>query len=303
MSSLSAFTSLVPSPVLAARAYVLKLDMFLASIANVGPGANQRMVVGTMQVFEKWLWHKGQAAEVTWSWEEELREWCMARCMENSGAAWLAPFEANFAPAPPLIDKQLASLLADDGPFSVSNLSALKVATYVEPLVQMDLACQELEAVAAEELADESTAQDNKEADNEDEAPVTPKTVLTIGSSSPSPAVVKRASKSTTPSKWRSQKVVPQYKHNFEKAVLVHRTQAFVLAQWSLATAGGTTFISTASLALPTAQELGIAVDVAVLEPTTPKGKAKVIAMPQKWRASSSGNEQPVKRSQSSTAS
>ncbi|KAG6893456.1 hypothetical protein C0992_009904, partial [Termitomyces sp. T32_za158] len=118
MSSPSASTSLISPAVLAARAYVPKLDMFLASIANVGTGADQKTVVGAMRVFEKWLWHKGQAAEVSWSREGELREWCMARYVENAGAAWLAPFEANFAPAPPSIDEQLASLLADDGPFT-----------------------------------------------------------------------------------------------------------------------------------------------------------------------------------------
>ncbi|KAG6869825.1 hypothetical protein C0992_001879, partial [Termitomyces sp. T32_za158] len=96
MSSPSASTSLISPAVLAARAYVPKLDMFFASLANVGTGADQKMVVGAMRVFEKWLWHKGQAVEVTWSREHELREWCMARYVENAGAAWLAPFEANF---------------------------------------------------------------------------------------------------------------------------------------------------------------------------------------------------------------
>ncbi|KAG6869973.1 hypothetical protein C0992_001410 [Termitomyces sp. T32_za158] len=61
MSSPSASTSLVSPAVLAARAFVPKLDMFLASIANVGTGADQKTVVGAMRVFEKWLWHKGQA--------------------------------------------------------------------------------------------------------------------------------------------------------------------------------------------------------------------------------------------------
>ncbi|KAG6879174.1 hypothetical protein C0992_004639 [Termitomyces sp. T32_za158] len=256
MSSPSASTSFVSPAVLAAWSYVLKLDMFLASIVDVSPDADQWMVVGTMRVFEKWLWHK----------------------VANPG--W---FED---PAPPSIDEQLASLLADDGPFTLwTELSPdSKVAAYVKPLVQMKLACQEhkwaeaaaqsmavmsaereaelleewrvvlaelmarrmanaraagfleaktvgvetggeavetgetvlqgaaaakpeaaeelvvpvVEVVAAEKSADESATQDNKEADNEDEAPVTPKTVLTIGSSSPLPAVVKRASKSTT---------------------------------------------------------------------------------------------------------
>ncbi|KAG6895773.1 hypothetical protein C0992_012674 [Termitomyces sp. T32_za158] len=98
-----------------------------------------------MRVFEKWLWHKGQAVEVMWSRENKLREWCMARYMENVGVAWLVPFEANFALAPLSIDKQLASLLADEGPFTLwTELSPdSKVAAYVKPLVQMDLACQE----------------------------------------------------------------------------------------------------------------------------------------------------------------
>ncbi|KAG6875480.1 hypothetical protein C0992_003687 [Termitomyces sp. T32_za158] len=291
MSSPSASTSLLSSAVLSARAYVPKLDMFLASLTNVSLSADQRTVVGAMRVFEKWLWHKGQAAEVTWSQENELQEWCMARYVENVGAAWLAPFEANFAPTPLSIDKQLASLLADDGPFTTELSPDSKVATYVEPLVQMDLAeaaaqsaaimsaeqeaelleerrvalvelsakcmadvqaAEFLEAVevgavtsgeavgtgeaaaggpaaakgsavpmveaAAAEPADESEAsEEDDEAEDEDEVPVTPKRVPTAGGSGQLPAVIKRASKSTTPSKWRTQKVVPQYKiSNFQ---------------------------------------------------------------------------------------
>ncbi|KAG6887914.1 hypothetical protein C0992_010222 [Termitomyces sp. T32_za158] len=279
MSSPSASTLLISPAVLAAQAFVPKLDMFLASLANVGTGADQKTVVGAMKVFKKWLWHKGQAAEVTWSQEHELREWCIVRYVENAGAAWLAPFEANFAPAPPSIDEQLASLLADDGPFTVSNLPAPKVAAYVKPLVQMDLACQEhqwaeaaaqsaaimlaereaelleerrrvlaefsakrtadawaagflevgeegaassgeavetgetaAEVEAAAEPAEESEApEDEDNADDEDKVPVTPKKVPTTGGSGRLPAVIKRASKSTTPSKRRTQKVVPQY--------------------------------------------------------------------------------------------
>ncbi|KAG6894144.1 hypothetical protein C0992_007348 [Termitomyces sp. T32_za158] len=131
MSSPPASTSLISSAVLAARAYVPKLDMFLASFANVGPGADQKTVVSAMKVFEKWLWHKDQTVDVIWSWENELWEWCMAWYMKNSGAAWLASFKANFAPISPSIDEQLVSLLADDGPFMVQSASP------------MDLACQE----------------------------------------------------------------------------------------------------------------------------------------------------------------
>ncbi|KAG6894175.1 hypothetical protein C0992_007227, partial [Termitomyces sp. T32_za158] len=78
MSSPSASTSLVSPAILAAWAFVPKLDLFLASISNLGPEANQKTVVGTMRVFEKWLWHKGRAPEVLWSWVEELQEWCTA---------------------------------------------------------------------------------------------------------------------------------------------------------------------------------------------------------------------------------
>ncbi|KAG6893991.1 hypothetical protein C0992_007925, partial [Termitomyces sp. T32_za158] len=408
--------------------------MFLASLANVGPGADQKTVVGAMKVFEKWLWHKGQAVDVTWSRENELREWCMARYMENSGAPWLASFEANFAPVPLSIDEHLASLLADDGPFSVSGPSVLKVAAYVEPLAQLDLARQErtwveaaaqsaaimsaerevellaeqrvaltehsakrtadaraaefLDAVevgaasggevvgtgvateepavaeveaAGAEPAEESEVPETDDADDEEEVPVTPKRVPTAGGSGHSPAVIKRASKSTTPSKrhtqkpptattftdaqlcnllvpWRDEVVLdgnrragenvpgvkgkktvsltarrdfklqkgsanPHVQRNFEKAVLVRRAREFVIAQRTLATTGGTTSLSAASLALPTAQELGMAVDVAAPEPATPKGKAKVVSSPHKRLASPSSNSRPAKRSQSGTAS
>ncbi|KAG6887131.1 hypothetical protein C0992_000532 [Termitomyces sp. T32_za158] len=81
------------------------------------------------------------------------------------------------------------------------------------------------------------------------------------------------------------------------------RGKAFAVAQRRLATAGSTTSTRTASPVLPTAQEQGIAVDVAVLEPTTPQGKAKVAATPQKWRASLSGDKRPAKQSRSGTGS
>ncbi|KAG6893509.1 hypothetical protein C0992_009720, partial [Termitomyces sp. T32_za158] len=67
-------------------------------------------------------------------------------------------------------------------------------------------------AVATAELAEESEAPETDDgADNEDEVPATPKRVPTAGGSGRSPAVIKRASKSTTPSKRRTQKAVPQY--------------------------------------------------------------------------------------------
>ncbi|KAG6876072.1 hypothetical protein C0992_001053 [Termitomyces sp. T32_za158] len=73
------------------------------------------------------------------------------------------------------------------------------------------LAVPAVEAVAAE-LVDESEApEDDDDADNEDEVLVTLKRVPTAGGSGRPPAVIKRASKSTTPSKRRAQKVVPQY--------------------------------------------------------------------------------------------
>ncbi|KAG6869797.1 hypothetical protein C0992_001948, partial [Termitomyces sp. T32_za158] len=67
-------------------------------------------------------------------------------------------------------------------------------------------------AVATAEPAEESKAPESDDgADDEDKVPTTPKRVLTAGGSGRSPAVIKRASKSTTPSKRRTQKAVPQY--------------------------------------------------------------------------------------------
>ncbi|KAG6893472.1 hypothetical protein C0992_009841, partial [Termitomyces sp. T32_za158] len=98
-------------------------------------------------------------------------------------------------------------------------------------------------------------------------------------------------------------KVDPHVQRNFEKAVLVRRAREFVIAQRALATSGGTTSLSASSLALPTAQESGIAVDVAAPAPATPKGKAKVVSSPRKRLASPSSDSRPAKRSRSDTAS
>ncbi|KAG6894258.1 hypothetical protein C0992_006905, partial [Termitomyces sp. T32_za158] len=90
--------------------------------------------------------------------------------------------------------------------------AVLQEAGVDEPEAAEELTVPAGDAVAAEESVVESEAQDNEEeVDDKDEAPVMPKKVPTIGSSGPLPAVFKRASKSTTPSKQRLQKVVPQY--------------------------------------------------------------------------------------------
>ncbi|KAG6875311.1 hypothetical protein C0992_004347 [Termitomyces sp. T32_za158] len=84
-SSTRAPASLVPPADLAAWAYVPKIDTFFSSLANVGPEADWRTIVGAMKVFEKWLGHQGKAPEVTLSREEELRAWCMAWYAEHVG--------------------------------------------------------------------------------------------------------------------------------------------------------------------------------------------------------------------------
>ncbi|KAG6894351.1 hypothetical protein C0992_006482 [Termitomyces sp. T32_za158] len=65
--------------------------------------------------------------------------------------------------------------------------------------------------VAAEPAEESEAPEDEDDANNEDEVPVTPKKVPTAGGSGCLPAVIKRASKSSTPSKRHTQKVVPQY--------------------------------------------------------------------------------------------
>ncbi|KAG6881927.1 hypothetical protein C0992_013112, partial [Termitomyces sp. T32_za158] len=160
--------SLVPPTVLAARAYVPKIDTFFSSLANVSPEADRRTIVGAMRVFEKWLGHRGKAPEVSWSREEELRAWCTARYAEHVGEAWLAPFEANFAPAPPSLEDQLADLLGNEGEsleaasggLTVSEPPPAKVDVYVCPLVELDLDRQAaIWAEAAEQRSIELTAE------------------------------------------------------------------------------------------------------------------------------------------------
>ncbi|KAG6894174.1 hypothetical protein C0992_007226 [Termitomyces sp. T32_za158] len=137
----------------------------------------------------------------------------------------------------------------ESGGLMVSELPHVKVDIYVKPLVEIKLDQQEqatllvstmaagqvagflapetsaVGAAAAGTLAGMAEAVSgpavqapavgelesglDDEADNEDEAPVTPKRAPTAGSSGQSPAVVKMASKSTTPSKRRLEKVVP----------------------------------------------------------------------------------------------
>ncbi|KAG6871576.1 hypothetical protein C0992_010686 [Termitomyces sp. T32_za158] len=162
--------SLVPPAVLAARAYVPKIDTFFSSLANVGPEADRRTIVGAMRVFEKWLGHRGKAPEVSWSREEELRAWCTARYAEHVGEAWLAPFEANFAPAPPSLEDQLADLLGNEGESLEAASGGLtlwtelspdsKVDVYVRPLVELDLDWQAaIWAEAAEQRSVELTVE------------------------------------------------------------------------------------------------------------------------------------------------
>ncbi|KAG6887202.1 hypothetical protein C0992_000117 [Termitomyces sp. T32_za158] len=144
MSSLSAHTpdSLIPPAILAAQAYVLKIDKFFASLVNVGLEANRKTIVSAIRIFEKWLSHRGKAPEVTWSRKQELQDWCIAWYAEHVGEMWLVPFEANFAPAPPSLEDQLANLLEDkSGGLTLwTELSPnSKVDMYVKPLVELEL--------------------------------------------------------------------------------------------------------------------------------------------------------------------
>ncbi|KAG6886021.1 hypothetical protein C0992_004728, partial [Termitomyces sp. T32_za158] len=173
---------------------------------------------------------------------------------------------------------------------------------------------------AAAEPADESEApEDDDDADDEDEVPVTPKGVPTAGGSGHSPAVIKRASKSTTPSKRCTQKVVPQYElptvTTFTDSqlcnLLVPRRDEVVLDNNRRAgenvpgVKGKKTILLAACNDCKARKESasGVIVDVMDLVPTTPKDKAKAVSTPHKQRASSSGDDHPAKRSQSSTAS
>ncbi|KAG6882928.1 hypothetical protein C0992_010265, partial [Termitomyces sp. T32_za158] len=125
-----------------------------------------------MRVFEKWLGHRSKVPEVTWSWEEELRAWCTARYAEHVGEVWLAPFEANFAPAPPLLEDQLADLLGNEGKSLALEAESggltlwtelspdSKVDVYVWPLVELDLDWQAaIWAEAAEQRSVELMAE------------------------------------------------------------------------------------------------------------------------------------------------
>ncbi|KAG6883253.1 hypothetical protein C0992_009312 [Termitomyces sp. T32_za158] len=162
MSSPSASTLLVSPAVLAAQAYVLKIDTFFSSLANVGLEADQRTIVGAMRVFEKWLGHRGKAPKVTWSQKEELRAWCTAQYAERVGEA----------PAPPLLEDQLADLLGNEGKSLALEAESggltlwtelspdSKVDVYVRPLVELDLNRQAaIWAEAAEQRSVELTAE------------------------------------------------------------------------------------------------------------------------------------------------
>ncbi|KAG6893090.1 hypothetical protein C0992_011293, partial [Termitomyces sp. T32_za158] len=137
------------------------------------------------------------------------RQW--AEAAAQSAAIMLAEWEAE------LLEEQRVALAV----FLAKGTADAQVAGFLEAVevgaasggnaVETGETVAEVE-VAAAEPADESEApEDEDNADNEDEVPVTPKRVPNAGGSSCLPAVIKRASKSTTPFKRRTQKVVPQY--------------------------------------------------------------------------------------------
>ncbi|KAG6874250.1 hypothetical protein C0992_007973 [Termitomyces sp. T32_za158] len=109
-----------------------------------------------------------------------------------------------------MADAQVAGFLETEEVVAETGGQAVGTGETVlqEAAAAEELAVTVVEAVAAEESAGKS----DEEADNEDKAPVMPKRAPTAGSSGQSPVVIKRASKSSTPSKQRVQKVVPQYK-------------------------------------------------------------------------------------------
>ncbi|KAG6896977.1 hypothetical protein C0992_004915 [Termitomyces sp. T32_za158] len=168
-----------------------------------------------------------------------------------------------------------------------------------------------VEAAATEPVDESRVPEDDDNADNEDKTPSTPKKCNKCWADNDPECcwyptstqtcyccnALKRACTFSGRKSCKCGKVDPHVQCNFEKAVLVWHVRAFVVAQQELVTTSGMTSLSTASLALPTSQESGIAIDVAASEPATPKGKAKAVAAPQKQRASSSGDEQPTKQS------
>ncbi|KAG6894476.1 hypothetical protein C0992_005966, partial [Termitomyces sp. T32_za158] len=96
----------------------------------------------------------------------------MARYAKHVGEAWLAPFEANFAPTPPLLEDQLANLLGNEGKSLALEAASRgltlwtelspdsKVDVYVRPLVELDLDQQAaIWAEAAEQQSVELTAE------------------------------------------------------------------------------------------------------------------------------------------------
>ncbi|KAG6875780.1 hypothetical protein C0992_002381, partial [Termitomyces sp. T32_za158] len=156
MSSFSARAPpfLVSPAILATQAYVPKIDTFFSFLANVSLEADQRTIVGAMKIFKKWLKHCSKAPEYA----------------EHVGEVWLAPFKANFALAPSLLEDQLADLLgnkgesllleAESGGLMVSESPFAKVNVYIWPLVKLDLDWQAaIWAEAAEQRSVELTVE------------------------------------------------------------------------------------------------------------------------------------------------
>ncbi|KAG6886367.1 hypothetical protein C0992_004351 [Termitomyces sp. T32_za158] len=248
-SSTCAPPSLVPPAILAARAYVPKIDTFFSSLANVSPEADRWTIVGAMRVFEKWLGHRGKAPEVTWSREEELRAWLLrlpqdqlANLLGNEGKSLALEAESGgltVSKPPPAIwaeavEQQSVELTAAQEEVLMRERAAL-IAQYTakgraagilppgpEPVAGPSglnapepVVAETVKSTAVAEGSDyeggSSGHSDKDEEEDDQEIPQTPKRSKTVGSGGPLPTVEKRATKSVTPSKHHADKIIPSY--------------------------------------------------------------------------------------------
>ncbi|KAG6876180.1 hypothetical protein C0992_000561 [Termitomyces sp. T32_za158] len=280
------------SPASSASTFIVKVDLFLAHIKELGVGAPQPLVLSELQLLA--CWETLKSAGVEWKRQGELLAWCQVWQVKHLGAEWLVLFETLLIPSVPdrLLPEEMADILGEESMVVSSAASsghqqlAAKIASGEADLqraagVVIDEAKGKMTVAPAQRHAYKMLkgACNRCWAENNPEGCWFPAGVLPcLCCDSLKKPCMYNGLKSQECSK-----AVKAVKRTFQKAVLVWRACDFVEAQQAVKATGKAPVISDLGLVLPTGQgveSVSTVVEEEVKAPSSQlkdKGKGKAV--------------------------
>ncbi|KAG6893814.1 hypothetical protein C0992_008539 [Termitomyces sp. T32_za158] len=226
-SSTCAPTSLVPPTVLAAWAYVPKINTFFSSLANApAPPSLEDQLANLLGNEDEGLLWEAESGGLTVSEPSPTKVDVYVQPLVELDLNWQAAIWAEAAEqrSVELTVEQEEILMREQATLIAQRTAKGRAAGILPPApepVAGPSGVNAHEQVAAEmvklsvaakgsDYEGGSSSNSNKDEDDE-ELPQTPKRSKTVGSGGPLPAVEKRATKLVTPSKCRANKIIPSY--------------------------------------------------------------------------------------------